>query len=327
MKRRDFITLLGGVAAAFPLSARAQPSRMRRIGVLMGDAETDLEWQRLELAFEQELRRLGWTPGRDIRIDYRWPGDDVDRINAYAIELVEMGPELIVTASTPGVQAVRRRTESMPIIFVNVADPVAVGLVPNLARPGGSITGFTVSDQTICGKWLEIVKEIAPRTSRVALIFNPDTASHAKRFLNPLEAAAAAYATKPLAAPFHNAQEIERAIEALPRTPPSALLIVPDSSTILHRQLIIELANRTRYPAIYPFRFFATDGGLGVFSVDMVAQAKAGVLCRSHPAREKSWRPPGAGAFEIRARSSIIKTAKTLGLHIAARAARPRRTK
>jgi ABC-type uncharacterized transport system substrate-binding protein len=277
VKRRAFISLLGGAAvtpAFLPSVARAQPGKIRRIGVLMGGAELDLQWQRLESAFEQELKNLGWSRGRDIRIDYRWPGDDVDRINAYAIELVEMGPELIVTASTPGVQAVRRRTESIPVIFVNVTDPVASGLVPNLNRPGGSITGFTSSDQTICAKWLEIVKEIAPRTSRVALVFNPDTSTHAQNFLHPLETAAPSFGIKSIALPFRTAQDVERGIEGLGRVPPSALLIAPDTSTILNRQLIIDMANKYRLPTVYPIRFFATSGGLASYGIDVVAQGK-----------------------------------------------------
>ena len=315
MKRRDFITLLGGAAAAFPRPLRAQqPVKMRRIGILMAGAELDLEWQRLEPAFEQELKDLGWSRGRDIRIDYRWPGDDVDRINAYAIDLVELGPELIVAASTDGVQAVRRRTDAIPIIFVNVTDPVGNGLVPNLARPGGSITGFAASDHTICGKWLEIVKEIAPRTSRIALIFNPDTASHAKNFLAPLEAAAPAYAIKPISLPFRTAQEVERAIEGLGRAPPSALLIVPDSSTILHRQLIIELANRNRLPAIYPFRFFATGGGLVSYGIDVVAQCKGAATYVDRILRGQA---PGDLPVQLPAKFELVinsKTAKAAGI-------------
>jgi len=312
MKRREFITLLGATAA-FPRPARAQTYRMRRIGVLMAGAELDLEWPRLEAALEQELKNLGWTRGRDIRIDYRWPGDDADRINAYAIDLVELGPDLIVAASTFGVQAVRRRTESIPVIFMNVTDPVASGLVPNLTRPGGATTGFTAADYRICGKWLEIIKEMSPRTSRVAIIFNPDTASHAKNFLSPIEAAAPAFATKPVSTPFRSAQEIERAIEGFARTP-SALLIVPDSGTILHRQQIIELASKHKLPAVYPFRFFAADGGLASFGINLAAQcsevaAYIDRILRGRGTGELPVQPPSKFELVIN-----MKTAKTANI-------------
>jgi putative ABC transport system substrate-binding protein len=317
VKRREFIKLLGGAAAAFPLAARAQqPGKIRRIGVLMGGAELDLEWQRLEPALEQELKRLGWARGRDIRIDYRWPGDYIDRINAYAIDLVELGPDLIVAASTPGVQAVRRRSESIPIVFLNVADPIGSGLVPNLSRPGAGMTGFTASDYAICGKWLEIVKEISPRTVRVALVFNPDTAPNAKNYLTPLEGAAPAFAIKPSTMPFRTAQEIERAIEGFARPANSALIIMPESSTIMHRQLIIELANRHKLPAVYPFRFFATSGGMASYSADMTAQCRE---VASYVDRILRGQAPGDLPVQAPTKFELVinlKTAKALGLAV-----------
>jgi len=314
MRRREFLTFLGGAAAAFPLPARAQPPRMRRVGILMSGAELDLEWPRLESAFEAEFRKLGWVRGRDLRIDYRWPGDDVQRINAYAIDLVELGPEIIVVATAQGVQAVRRRSESIPIIFLNVADPIGGGLVPNIARPGGTTTGFTAPDYSIGKNWLEIVKEIAPRTSRVALVFNPDTAPNAKEFLTPLESAVPAFAIKLAAMPFRNAQEIERAIEGFARPPNSALLIMPEPSTILERQSIIELANKYKLPAVYPFRFFATGGGLASYGADMAVQ------CREAAAYvDRILRGQNPGSLPVQAPTKFelvinLKTAKTLNL-------------
>ncbi len=321
MKRREFLTFLGGAAAATssvscPQPARAQLARMRRIGILMSGAELDLDWQRLESAFDTELKKLGWVRGRDIRIDYRWPGDAVDRINAYAIDLVELGPELIVVATTPGVQAVRRRSESMPIIFLNVADPVGSGLVPNLLRPGASTTGFTASDYAICGKWLEIVKEISPGTLRVALVFNPDTAPNAKDYLKQLEAAAPAFAIKPSSMPFRNVQDIERAVEGFARPANSALIIMPEPSIILERQSIIELANRHKLPAVYPFRFFATSGGMASYGADMTAQCGE---VASYVDRILRGQSPGDLPVQAPTKFELVlnlKTAKALGLAI-----------
>jgi putative ABC transport system substrate-binding protein len=313
MRRREFLTFLGG-AAVLPQPARAQPPRMRRIGILMSGAELDLEWPRLESALEMEFKKLGWMRGRDLRIDYRWPGDDVDRINAYAIDLVELGPELIVVATTPAVQAVRRRSETIPIIFLNVADPVSGGLVPNVTRPGGSTTGFTASDYSICKKWLEIVKEIAPRTSRVALVFNPDTAPNAKEFLTPLESAAPAFAIKPAAMPFRNVQEVERAMEGFARPANSALLIMPEPSTILERQSIIELANKNKLPAVYPFRFFATGGGLASYGANMAAQCREVATYVDRILRGQS---PGSLPIQAPTKFELVinlKTAKALNL-------------
>ena len=274
MRRRAFIASLGGAAACTVVRpARANP-RVRKIGILMGGAEHDLDWQRLEAAFEQEFKTLGWSIGRDIRIDYRWPGEDAERINAMAIELVETGPEIIIAAATYGVQAIRQRSESIPIVFVDAADPVGNGLVANLYHPGGNITGFAAADDAIAEKWLQIVKELAPHTSQIGTIFNPDTALLAKKFLKPLEATARAQKVKLTSIPFKTDAEIENAIEAFARAPNSALLTLPDSSTAFSRVTITETANRRKLPAVYPFRFFAADGGLASYGTDIAAQCR-----------------------------------------------------
>lgn len=314
MRRREFLTILGGAAAALPLPARAKPPRMRRVGILMGGAELDLDWPRLESAFEAEFKKLGWVRGYDIRIDYRWPGDDVARINAYAIDLVELGPELIVVATMAGVQAVRRRSETIPIIFLNVADPVAGGLVTSLSHPGGTMTGFTASDYSICKKWLEIVKEIAPRTSRIALMFNPDTAPNAKEYLATLETIASAFAVKPAAMPFRNAQEIERNIEGFARAGNGALLVVPEPSSILERQSIIDLANKFKLPAVYPLRIFATGGGLASYSADLPAQCREAAV---YVDRILHGQKPGSLPVQAPTKFELVinlKAAKTLNL-------------
>jgi putative ABC transport system substrate-binding protein len=321
MRRREFITLLGGAAAAcsvsWPLPARAQsPERPRRLGILMGAAQHDLDWQRLQSALEQELRNLGWIRGRNLRIDYRWPGDDISRTNTAAIELVELGPDVIVTDSAPNVQALRRRTDSIPIVFVNVDDPVGNGLVPNLAHPGGSITGFTAFDYRIGEKWLELVKEIAPRTSRIAFVFNPDTALDARNYLSPLEAATPSTAVKPVSMPFRTATELEHAIGAFARAANGALLIAPDTSTVLHRRSIIDLANRHRLPAVYPSRFFATDGGLASYGIDTAAECKGAA---SYIDRILRGEGPGSLPVQAPAKFELVvnaKTAKALGLAV-----------
>jgi putative ABC transport system substrate-binding protein len=212
------------------------------------------------------------------------------------------------------VQAVRRRSETIPIIFLNVADPIGSGLIANAARPGGITTGFTAPDSSICKKWLEIVKEIAPRTSRVALVFNPDTAPNAKEFLKPLESIAPAFAIKPAAMPFRNAQEIERAIESFSRPANSALLIMPEPSTILERQSIIELANKNKLPAVYPFRFFAAGGGLMSYGADMTAQCREAASYVDRILRGQS---PGSLPVQAPTKFELVinlKTAKALNL-------------
>ena len=297
------------------LSAQT-PERTRRIGILMGAAEHDLDWPRLQSALEQELKNLGWIRGRNLRIDYRWPGDDVGRTNTAAIELVELGPDVIVTDSASNVQALRRRTDSIPIIFVNVGDPVGNGVVPNLTRPGGSITGFTTFDSKIGEKWLELVKEIAPRVSRVALLFNPDTALDARNYLSPLEAAAPSTAIKPVSMPFRTATELELAIGTFARAPNGALLILPDTSAVLHRRSIIDMANRHRLPAVYPSRFFVTDGGLVSYGMDTAAECKGAASYIDRILRGQS---PGDLPVQAPEKFELVvnaKTAKALGLAV-----------
>jgi putative ABC transport system substrate-binding protein len=316
VKRRSFLALLGG-AAAYPLVSFARADeRMRKIGILMGGAEHDLDWQRLQAAFDQEFKTLGWLNGRDIRIDYRWPGDDIERINAAATELVETGPDIIVTAATYGVQAVRLRTDTIPIIFVNAADPIGNGLVPNFDRPGGNITGFAAAEYTISETWLEIIKEIAPRTGQLAVVFNPDTASAARNFLKPLETAARAQKVKPVSTPFKTDADAESVIESFARAPNGAILAMPDSSTALSRRAIIETASRKKLPAVYPFRFFATDGGLASYGADIAAQCRKAVAYVDQVLRGKK-----AGDLPVQPAAKFelvinLKAARAQGLSI-----------
>ena len=217
MRRREFITLLGGAAAAWPLAARAQQSnRLRVVGVLLAMAPDDPEAQLRVKAFEAGLRELGWTEGRNLRLEYRWAAGDAALLRKQATELVGLAPDLILATSTP-VLAALRQENPLPIVFVQVTDPIGGGFVPNLARPGGSLTGFTSFEFTIGSKWLEALKHVAPAVTRVALIFNPDTAPFAHMFWHPVEDAAPSFDVEPMQAPVRDVGEIERTVAAFAR--------------------------------------------------------------------------------------------------------------
>jgi len=229
VNRRALISLVGG-AAAWPLGARAQQSeRMRRIGVLMGAfAESDREGQTFVTAFREGLRKSGWTEGRNIRIDTRWVAGETEGMQRLAKELVALQPDLIVSANTPTTAALLQQTRTIPIIFVNVADPVGSGFVASLSRPGGNITGFITMEPTMGGKWLELLKEIAPPVTRVALLFNPATATYFDIYLKPFKAAALSFGVEAIAAPVHDSSDIESVLAAQVREPNGGLIVVPD---------------------------------------------------------------------------------------------------
>jgi putative tryptophan/tyrosine transport system substrate-binding protein len=272
MLRREFITLLGGAAAAWPLAAGAQQGeRVRRIGIMPPGAENDPETQARLAAFRQGLEQLGWREGRDIRFEYRWPQGQPELVRRYAAEFVAAAPDLILTGLTPGVQALKRETSTIPILFANVADPVASGLVASLAKPGGNVTGFTAVEYAIVGKWLELLKELAPNTVRVALIGNPDTV-FTRSFFRRLESIAPSFAVTPVAAEVRTAEDVERAIEALAREPNGGILAVPELAATIHRALIFRLAIGNRLPTVFPFRFQAVDGALVSYGPDQVEQ-------------------------------------------------------
>jgi putative ABC transport system substrate-binding protein len=270
MRRRELITLLGG-AAAWPLAARAQQTeRVRQIGVLMSFVASDPEAQPRIAAFEIGMRDLGWVEGRNLRTEYRWaPGEDANLLRSRARDLVDMAPDLILANSTPVIAALREQSRAVPVVFVQVTDPVGQGLVASLARPGGNLTGFTSFEFSIGSKWLEMLKVVAPHVTRVALVFNPRTAPYADLFWGPIEAAAPTFDVTPIAAPVHDAAEIERVLDAFAREPNGGLMVLPDVSTMNHRDLIIALAARHRLPAIYPFRYFAASGGLLSYGTDV----------------------------------------------------------
>jgi putative ABC transport system substrate-binding protein len=267
--RREFIVTLGSVVA-WPLAARAQQrDRVRRIGVLMGYAESDADAQGWYAAFREELQKLGWMEGRDIQIDTRWVTPaDADSMQQVAKELVALQPELILSSTTPPTTALLQQTRTISIVFAIVADPVGSGFVANLARPGGNITGFTFTEPTMAGKWLELLKGIAPRVARVAMLFNPASAPYAQYWLKPFKAAAPSFSVEPIAAPVHDRSDLETIIAAQAREPNSGLIAMPDSFMDTYRAEVTSLATRYRLPAVYPFRLFTQAGGLLSYGVD-----------------------------------------------------------
>ena len=227
MTRRQLIALLG--AAAWPLAARAQqPDRMRRIGVLMAVPENNHEYQAFLAAFREELQKLGWAEGRNIRIDTRWAALDAEAMQRFAKELVALQPDLIVSQSTPTTASLLQETRTIPIIFALVIDPIGSGFVASLPRPGGNVTGFIAMEDSLAGKWLELLKEIAPRVTRVAFLFNPATAPYAEYFLNSFKAAAASFAVEGIATPVRDSSELESVVAAQAREPNGGLIVMPE---------------------------------------------------------------------------------------------------
>jgi len=267
MRRREFIARLAG-AAAWPLAADAQqPERTRHIGVLMSSDENDPVTKAFVSAFIEALAGLGWTDGRNVRMDIRWHGDDNNRIRALALELVGLQPDIIVTTSTPATTLVQRETRTIPIVFVNVADPLASGIVARLDRPSGNITGFSLSEASMGGKWLELLSEIAPGLKRAAFMFNPDAAP-ASVYMPSFETAARSLKAAPIIAPVHSDLEIETAIIALGREPGSGLVVLSDGFMLTHRTPVILAAAQNDVPAIYSRSFVARDGGLLSYGPD-----------------------------------------------------------
>src|SRR5262245_13311074 len=230
MRRRAFIWLLGGAAAAWPLAARAQQGeRKRRIGVLMAHAENDAEFHDYLSAFREGLQKLGWTEGRNIQIDFRWGAlDDAEARQRSAKELIALEPDIILTQNTPPTASMLQQTRIIPVVFVIVADPVGSGFVESLARPGGNATGFTVMEPTISSKWVELLKEIAPRVNRVAVLFNPATTPYADIYLNPFKAAATSFGLEAVSAPVHSVSDLEFVVAEQGRTPSGGLVVIPD---------------------------------------------------------------------------------------------------
>jgi putative ABC transport system substrate-binding protein len=314
MKRRDFVTLLGA-AAAWPLAARAQQAgRVYRIGMLMGQPEGDPENASRIAAFRLALGKLGWSEGRNLLIDMRWGAGDPDRMRTHGKELSGLAPDIVVAESTPATAALRQEARGVPIVFLQVANPIGAGFVASLAHPGGNITGFTNFEPSMGGKWLELLKEVAPRLARAAAIFNPET--HSGQYWQSIEAAAPSLAVKFTRAPVRGAAEIERAVEALARDPNGGLLVMPDSFTLTHRELIVTLAERHRLPSIYPFRVFPASGGLVSYGIDQVE-----IYRRAAAYVDRILRGANPGELPVEAPTKFelvinLKTAKALGLDV-----------
>jgi ABC-type uncharacterized transport system substrate-binding protein len=317
VKRREFITLIGG-GAAWPLGARAQQlDRVRRIGVLMGFADGDSEGQAYVAAFREGLQKLGWAENRNMRIDTRWsPPADVEATQRFAKELVALQPDFIFSHNTPTTAALLQQTRTIPIIFATVADPVGSGFVASFPQPGGNVTGFTTMEPTMPGKWLELLKEIAPRVARVAMLFNPATATYSEIYLNPLKAAAASFAVEAIAAPVHDASELEPAIATQAREPNGGLIVMPDAFLNVHRAEVTSLAARYRLPAVYQYRYYAELGGLLSYGNDPLDNCRraASYADRIFKGAKPSELPVQAPVkFEL---VINLKTARALGLDV-----------
>ena len=318
MKRRDFITLLGG-AAAWPVAVRAQQAeRMRRIGALMGYAESDSDARAWYAAFRQALQKLGLMEGRNIQIDTRWATpDDAESMRRFAKELVALQPNVILSSTTPPTTALLQQTRTIPIVFALVADPIGSGFVASFAHPGGNVTGFTfTTEPTMAGKWVELLKEIAPRVARIAMLFNPATATYAEFWLNPFKTAATSFAVEAIPSPVRDRSELQSVIAAQAREPNGGLIVMPDSSMDAYRVEITSLAARYRLPAVYPFRFFAEVGGLLSYGIDRsVNFRRAAAYVDRILKGEKPAELPVQAPIEFELVVNL-KTAKAMGLDV-----------
>lgn len=322
MKRREFISLFGGAAAAsalVPIAARAQqPDPIRRVGVLMITAETDPQARADRAALLQGLQRLGWTEGQNLRIEHRWAAGDPSRLPILAAELVALRPDLIIAQGTPGLAAARGATRTLPIVFTNVTDPVGQGFADSLARPGGNITGFALFEFSMGGKWLELLKNLAPSTKQVALLFNPPMAPYSKLYFESLRAAAPRFDIKPFSVPIEDEGDVQRKLSDLGREPNGGLIVLLDAFTHVHRSFIIGQTARNRIPTIYTARYFAEDGGLVSYGADITDQFRQAtsyvdrILKGAKPSDLPIQQPT---KFEL---VINLKTARALGVEIPA---------
>ena len=318
MRRREFITFLGGATVTWSVAARAQqPERMRRIGVLMAHTENDPEFKDYLDAFRQGLQKLGLIEGRNIQIETRWGAlADAEMRQRSAKELIALRPDIILTQNTPPTASMLQQTRAIPVIFVIVADPVGSGFVGSLARPGGNATGFTIMEPTITGKWLELLKEIAPSVNRAAFMFNPATAPYVKIYLDPFKAAAASNGVEMVLAPVHDKADLDTVIATQARGSNSGLVVIPDGFLNVHREEIISLAARHRLPVVYPWRFFPEQGGLLSYGSEMRDEFRDAA---SYVDRILKGEKPADMPVQAPTKYELVinlKTAKALGLTV-----------
>ena len=319
MKRRAFILALGGAAASWPLAARAQQSgRVRRIGVLMSTNQNDPVAQARVAAFREGLAQFGWNEGGNLAIEWRWSGGDIARTREYAAELVRLAPDVLLGNGTPATAALRQATTTIPIVFAVVNDPVAQGFIASMAHPGGNVTGFSFLEYSMVGKSLEMLKQVAPQSARVAVMFNPDTYPYYEIHLKSFEAVARQLSLDLFAAPVRSAAEIDAAIAKLGQQPGSALLVTPDPFMLVHREETIRAAARYRVPATYSYRQHVLEGGLMSYGADAtdIFRRSASYIDRILKGTAPSDLPAQAPVkFEI---AINLKAAKALGLDVPA---------
>jgi putative tryptophan/tyrosine transport system substrate-binding protein len=317
MRRREFITLLGSAAAVWPFAARAQqPDGMRRIGVLITALESDSEYQTYISNLRKELQNLGWAEGRNLRIDYRWGALNLESRRQFAKELVAMQPDVIFSQNTPTTATLHQQTQTVPIVFVLVSDPIGSGFVTSFPRPGGNITGFIAMEATVAGKWLGLLQEIAPHITRVIFLFNPTTAPYFELYLNPLKAAARSYGVEVIVAPVHDASELETVVALNAGEPNGGLIAMSDAFLNVYRNEVTSLAARYRLPAIYPYHYFFDVGGLMYYGPEMVDQYRraASYINRILKGEKPAELPVQAPTkYEL---AINVKTAKALGLTV-----------
>jgi putative ABC transport system substrate-binding protein len=316
MRRREFITLVGGAVTTWPLSAQAQPSKqVRQIGMLIASEEDEPLVRSRVASFRQGLNELGWIEGSNLQIAYRWTGNDPERTKRCVSELVASTPEVILSHSPPATSALSRATRSIPIVFVQITDPVGAGLVANLAHPGANITGFTTFEFSMGTKWLDLLKGVAPNLARVAVMQYAKSPTWSGQ-LQAVEAAAPSLGIQIIPAGVENAVDIERSIAEIGREANGGLIVMPDSITLIHRKLIVSLAERYHLPAIYPFRYFPDDGGLISYGIDL-----ADVWRRAATYIDRILKGSAAGDLPVQQPTKFelvinLKTAKVLDLEI-----------